>query len=99
MKTTTGLLGGVIDPLSTLYYKSINNLYSKKHERFHCSLILYNIDHHEMKSKYKNSNAWKEIPALFKKRTVNNILEFIKPIKTLCTILKTIIPKVLIPIY
>ncbi len=60
-----GLIGGTSFPSTILYYSKLNNLYHRKFGGFHsCPLILYNIDYHEIKSRYHH--GWSEIPVLLK---------------------------------
>ncbi len=60
-----GLLGGTSYPSTVLYYEKLNRLYNEKMGGFHsCPMILYNIDYHEIKSRYYD--RWHEIPQLLK---------------------------------
>lgn len=70
MKKTIGLLGGVSYPSTTLYYETLNKLYHQRFGGFHsCPMILYNIDYHDIKSKYPG--GWDVIPGMFKEELEN----------------------------
>jgi len=59
------LLGGTSWPSTIEYYTKLNQLVQDKMGGHHsCPMILYNIDYHEIKSRY--AGGWKEIPLLLK---------------------------------
>lgn len=59
------LLGGTSWPSTMEYYTELNQRIQTELGGHHsCPLILYNIDYHEIKSRY--SSAWNEIPHLLK---------------------------------
>ena len=67
------LLGGTSWPSTIEYYTELNQLINKKLGGHHsCPLILYNIDYHEIKSRY--ADGWAEIPQLLKTE-IENILK------------------------
>lgn len=66
------LLGGTSWPSTIEYYTELNQLINKQLGGHHsCPMILYNIDYHEIKSRY--TNGWDEIPGLLKFE-IENIL-------------------------
>lgn len=72
MQKKIGLIGGTTYPSTILYYQLLNELYNKKLGGHHsCPMILYNIDYHEIKSRYPH--GWDEIPQLLKKEIINLI--------------------------
>jgi aspartate racemase len=67
------LLGGTSWPSTIEYYTELNQQIQAKLGGFHsCPMLLYNIDYHEIKSRY--SNGWNEIPGLLKAE-IENILQ------------------------
>ena len=67
------LLGGTSWPSTIEYYTKLNQLISQKLGGHHsCPMILYNIDYHEIKSRY--ADGWAEIPGLLKTE-IDNILK------------------------
>ena len=67
------LLGGTSWPSTIEYYTKLNQLVNQKLGGHHsCPMILYNIDYHEIKSRY--SDGWAEIPGLLKTE-IENILK------------------------
>jgi len=59
------LLGGTSWPSTIEYYTKLNQLVNQKLGGHHsCPMILYNIDYHEIKSRY--ADGWAEIPGLLK---------------------------------
>jgi aspartate racemase len=62
---TIGLLGGTSWPSAIEYYRILNELAQKKLSGFHSAkILLYSIDHHEIKSRYHS--GWNEIPHLLR---------------------------------
>ena len=67
------LLGGTSWPSTIEYYTRLNQLINAELGGHHsCPMILYNIDYHEIKSRY--ADGWAEIPELLKTE-IENILK------------------------
>ncbi|TDE14626.1 aspartate/glutamate racemase family protein [Dyadobacter psychrotolerans] len=66
------LLGGTSWPSTLEYYTELNQRINQKLGGSHsCPMLLYNIDYHEIKSRY--ADGWAEIPLLLKTE-IENIL-------------------------
>jgi len=67
------LLGGTSWPSTIEYYTELNQRINQKLGGSHsCPMILYNIDYHEIKSRY--ADGWAEIPSLLRTE-IENILK------------------------